>query len=333
MVSEPGRSEVPPPGTVAWLAITEDSPEAIGRVRRGPLALQILPMTTRTMPFSFHGGRLRGTRCFWSASTVSGVRLVRTGRTGRTGAALPPEPTLHLLARVESPGSVFDVSAGPITGCLRVLDSSCDVDEQFPINTHLYTLNVPIAGLGIDPDLVTEMIGHSYQLSPLQFQLLRSAVGLLRVADEELTTMARLVGMDRYLGGVAGLLLRTAELAPEPVAGHIDSVRSRVDAIIREQAADPVLSPVVIAAQLAISLRQLYRAFDGTESPAARIRRRRLELAAELLASRPVRPQVESVAQQCGFVSAEYFSRAFRREFGLSPRAYRTAHREVPAAD
>jgi len=37
---------------------------------------------------------------------------------------------------------------------------------------------------------------------------------------------------------------------------------------------------------------------------------------------------VEQVAQECGFPSAEYFSRAFRRECGLSPRAYRAAHRD-----
>ena len=76
-----------------------------------------------------------------------------------------------------------------------------------------------------------------------------------------------------------------------------------------------------------VSLRQLYRAFTGSESPAARIRRRRLEHAAEMLTSRAPSIQVERVAQECGFVSAEYFSRAFRREYGMSPRAYRSAHR------
>ncbi|MGH8960152.1 MAG: AraC family transcriptional regulator, partial [Jatrophihabitantaceae bacterium] len=30
-------------------------------------------------------------------------------------------------------------------------------------------------------------------------------------------------------------------------------------------------------------------------------------------------------AHNSGFDSGEYFSRAFRREFGLSPRAYRSA--------
>jgi AraC-like DNA-binding protein len=90
------------------------------------------------------------------------------------------------------------------------------------------------------------------------------------------------------------------------------------------------LTPATIAGQLNVSLRQLYRAFDGSESPAALIRRRRLERAAELLAARRAIVNVESVAQECGFASAEYFSRAFRREFGLSPRAYRSAHRDVP---
>ena len=62
--------------------------------------------------------------------------------------------------------------------------------------------------------------------------------------------------------------------------------RMRTDAIIYEQATDPNLTPAAIATQLNISLRQLYRAFSGAESPAARIRRRRLERAAEILAAR-----------------------------------------------
>ncbi|MDT4974789.1 MAG: hypothetical protein QOG98_547, partial [Pseudonocardiales bacterium] len=142
---------------------------------------------------------------------------------------------------------------------------------------------------------------------------------------------ASLVGVDRYLASLTGLLLRTAVRKPEAELEHIASVRARTDAIIYEQAADPLLTPATIAAQLNISLRQLYRAFNGTDSPAARIRSRRLERAAELLSARSVQPHVERVAQQCGFVSAEYFSRAFRREFGLSPRAYRAAHKDRPA--
>ena len=161
-----------------------------------------------------------------------------------------------------------------------------------------------------------------------RIQLLRSAVGLLLVGAE-LTTPASLVGVDRYLAALTGLLLRTAVRKPTGDVEQLESVRARTDAIIYEQAADQTLTPARIAAQLNVSLRQLYRAFNGTESPAARIRRRRLDRAAELLSARTPAPQVESVAQECGFASAEYFSRAFRREFGISPRAYRSAHRDV----
>jgi AraC-like DNA-binding protein len=176
------------------------------------------------------------------------------------------------------------------------------------------------------------MIGQSYDLTPLQAQLLRSAAGLLLTGSDELSTATSLVGVDRYLGAMAGLLLRTSVRSRGNDLEQMESIRARTDTIIFEQAADPLLSPVTIAAQLNISLRQLYRAFSGTESPAARIRRRRLEHAAELLARRAAPSQVERIAQECGFVSAEYFSRAFRREFGLSPRAYRSAHRDRAGA-
>jgi AraC-like DNA-binding protein len=172
------------------------------------------------------------------------------------------------------------------------------------------------------------MRDRTYDLTPLQAQLLRSAVGLLLVGGEELTTSSSLIGVDRYLASLAALLLRTAVRRSGPELAQAEQVRLRTDAIIYEQAADPNLTPASIAAQLNISLRQLYRAFNGTESPAARIRRRRLERAAEILAARSGPGHVERVAIECGFASAEYFSRAFRREFGLSPRAYRSAHKD-----
>lgn len=328
MTDQP-RAEPLPPATVAWLSVSEQTTVPV-RAPTGPLGLQILPLASRTVPFSFHGGRLRATRCIWSASTVSGARLLRVGRPGPVAGG---EPTLQVLASVECDGSVFDASDHRSDGVLRVLDPSSDVDEQFPTNTHLYTLNVPVAAVGLEASAVMELTGSRLPLTGLQLQLLRSAGGLLDAAVDELTTTTRLVGMDRYLGALSGLLLRTAVPYPEPAGEQVESVRTRVDAIIRVQAADPALTPAAIAGQLAISLRQLYRAFNGAESPAARIRRRRLELAAELLTGRPPSPHVEVVAQQCGFVSAEYFSRAFRREFGLSPRAYRAAHRQLTAAD
>jgi AraC-like DNA-binding protein len=325
MVEQAVRYEVPTPGAVAWLDVSADNPDTWnGRRRTGPLGLQIGPLRHVRAPYFFKGARLRGTRCIWSAATVSGAELYR-GPRSQVPALF--EGAVQIMARADGGGSVFD-PMGVSAGVLRVYEAVDEITEQFVSNNHLYTLNIPLAMVGIEPGAIRDMREHAYELTPFQSQLLRSAVGLLRVGGDELASAASLVGVDRYLAALAALLLRTAVPKPAPDLAQVEQVRLRTDAIIYEQAADPNLTPAAIAAQLNISLRQLYRAFNGTESPAARIRRRRLERAAEILAARSGPGHVERVALECGFASAEYFSRAFRREFGLSPRAYRSAHRD-----
>ena len=330
VMAEAPRFDIPPPGGVAWLEVSaEDSNGATGRARTGPLGLQIAPLAQSRAPYFFKGARLRGTRCVWSASTVSGAELLRVARGGISPQL---DNAVHLLVRIEAAGSVFEPTLAPGRGTLRLIDAADEINEQFMTNTHLFTLNVPLAGVGLEAAAIGDMIGQSYEISAFQEALLRSAVALLLTGGDEVSRPASLIGVDRYLCAMTGLLLRTVVSSPTAEPEQLESVRARTDAIIYEQASDPLLTPATIAAQLNISLRQLYRAFNRTESPAARIRRRRLERAAELLSARTPQPQVERVAQECGFASAEYFSRAFRREFGISPRAYRSAHRDGSVA-
>ncbi len=329
MVEVQARFDLPAPGAVAWLDVSAENPDTwTGRLRTGPLGMQISPLRTGRAPYFFKGGRLRGTRCIWSASTLSGAELYRPAR-GATNAGF--EGGVHLLARAEGGGSVFD-PVGLSGGVMRVYDPADEIAEQFSTNTHLYTLNVPLAAIGVDVGMLREMRDRAFDLTPFQSQLLRAAVGLLLVGGDELNTSSSLIGVDRYLAALGALLLRTAVRRSGPEQAQVEQVRMRTDAIIYEQAADPNLTPASIAAQLSISLRQLYRAFNGTESPAARIRRRRLERAAEILAARTGPGHVERVAIECGFASPEYFSRAFRREFGLSLRVHRSAHKTETAS-
>jgi AraC-like DNA-binding protein len=327
MVDALGRSEVPPPGAVAWLDVSADNPDTFsGRLRTGPLGLQISPLRHGRAPYFFKGARLRGNRCTWSASTLSGCELYRPLRPA-TGT--PFDGGVQILARIEADGSVFD-PVGSSTGTMRVFDAVDEIAEQFGANHHLFTLNIPPGAMGVEMSTISEMHDRGFELTPFQTQLLRAAVGLLVTGGDELITASSLIGVDRYLAALAALLLRTAVRRSGQEFAQVEQVRMRTDAIIYEQSADPTLTPATIAAQLNISLRQLYRAFSNTDSPAARIRRRRLERAAEILAARGA-GHVEAVAVECGFASAEYFSRAFRREFGLSPRAYRSAHRDSAA--
>jgi AraC-like DNA-binding protein len=311
---------------VAWLDVSADNPDTwSGRLRTGPLGLQISPLRHGRAPYFFKGARLRALRSVWSASTVNGAELYRPPR-----QATPPslENNLNLIVRLERAGTVFAPLAPIGTGALRLVEPSAELSEQFVTNTHLFTLSIPQAALGLEPNAIRDMLGQTFEPTSLQIRLLDAAVSLLVPGTADFSTTSAMVGVDRYLAALAGLVLRTCVRKPNPELAQMELIRARTDAIIFEQASDPTLTPATIAAQLSVSLRQLYRAFTGTDSPAARIRRRRLERAAELLTAGSESGHVEKIAQDCGFASAEYFSRAFRREFGLSPRAYRSAHRE-----
>jgi AraC-like DNA-binding protein len=284
--------------------------------------MQIAPLAGTRSEYLFRGARLRGTRCIWTAATVCGAELYRRPNSFPGYA----DGAVHILVRAEAPGSVFDAAPEPRRGTFRVVEPLSELRERFPVNTHLFTLNVQRSTLGIEPGLLSELRDHTFELTELQLSLLQTGAALFHCGDE-LGALPSLVGVDRYLGAMAGLLLRSAVRRPGTDVEQMEAIRTRTAALIFEQAVDPMLTPAVIASQLNISLRQLYRAFTGTESPAARIRRRRLEHAAELLVAWPSAAQVERVALECGFVSPEYFSRAFRREYGVSPRSYRARYR------
>ena len=92
---------------------------------------------------------------------------------------------------------------------------------------------------------------------------------------------------------------------------------------IDQHLTDPQLSPASVAHAHLVSIRSLHEAFESTgESVSVRILRRRLSRCYADLA-RSVDDQIFTIATRWGFRSASHFSRAFRREFGVSPRDVR----------
>ena len=96
MVEASVRVDLPAPGAVAWLDVSADNPDTwTGRLRTGPLGMQIAPIRDGRAPYFFKGARLRGTRCIWSASTVGGTDLYRVAR----------PPCRHRSTPASNPGS------------------------------------------------------------------------------------------------------------------------------------------------------------------------------------------------------------------------------------
>jgi AraC-like DNA-binding protein len=106
--------------------------------------------------------------------------------------------------------------------------------------------------------------------------------------------------------------------AGSPTVG-LPAVLAVVDALLR----DPALGPALVARRCHLSLRSLHRLFaDQPRTLAGHIRVRRLECARQALLRERPRP-VASIAAEFCFSDASVFARAFREEYGHSPRACR----------
>ncbi|QES50514.1 AraC family transcriptional regulator [Streptomyces venezuelae] len=127
------------------------------------------------------------------------------------------------------------------------------------------------------------------------------------------------------------------ELSTAFLAHHLDATaalppETRRQTLLREvlgfidlNLADPQLTPAAVAAFHHISVRYLHRLFEQQDATvAAWIRRRRLQrcqadLVNPLYGAQPV----HAVGRRWGFVHPADFTRSFRREYGMTPTAYR----------
>jgi len=115
--------------------------------------------------------------------------------------------------------------------------------------------------------------------------------------------------------------LETDELAAGPLAA---TVQLRILEYARRHLHDPDLCAEQIAAAHYISVRYLYKVLaESGISLADWIRIHRLQSCRQELARTSTRTTIEAVARRHGFSNISSFSRAFRAEYGMSPREWR----------
>lgn len=102
---------------------------------------------------------------------------------------------------------------------------------------------------------------------------------------------------------------------------------ARLRAYLRDNLADPALTPARIAAAHGLSVRHVHRLFhESGDSLGAAMRRARLDRCrADLEDPRQRGRSITEIALRWGFNDSAHFSRAFKARFGLSPRAARRA--------
>lgn len=106
------------------------------------------------------------------------------------------------------------------------------------------------------------------------------------------------------------------------------SRRVQARCFIEAHLKEPELTPTIVARALEVSPRYLRMLFAADrETVSAYILRRRLEECARQLASSLRRGQtITEIAFAGGFNSTPHFARAFRRQYGMTPREYRETH-------
>jgi AraC-like DNA-binding protein len=152
--------------------------------------------------------------------------------------------------------------------------------------------------------------------------------------------LAQLAALEEPVAGTEGaqLAARVADLVLTAVAHQVPArpqaavLLQDVLDLIELRLDDPALTPESLARACHVSLRSLHRLFaDQPRSVARWIRFRRLEQARAELMAHPTRP-VALIAATHGFADATSFARAFRAEFGLTPRDCRDVTHRVRAA-
>jgi AraC-like DNA-binding protein len=206
----------------------------------------------------------------------------------------------------------------------------CDASAPFTqvdrAGIRQHKIRIPLGGLALSRDTVRALSATT--LSP-GHPVTALAVNYLQ----------RLAETPDLLGSpaVAAMEQPTIELIRAVVETHLGALGAsgsleaslplRILEFARAHLSDPDLGASRIAAEHHISLRTLYKVLAARDvTLSVWIRRRRLERCRDDLAGSGTR-SIESVARRWGFVDMSSFSRAFRAEYGMSPREWRDSDR------
>ena len=130
--------------------------------------------------------------------------------------------------------------------------------------------------------------------------------------------------VDVYFHALAASLGHS-EIPEEASARLLRQILQYVEAHL----AEPTLSPLEAASAIGISLRHLHRVFSATGNTFGDyVRGRRLERCRKDMRDPRLRSRtITEIAFGWGFSDAAHFSHAFRKQFGISPRAFRSDSR------
>lgn len=195
-----------------------------------------------------------------------------------------------------------------------LLDYASDTWEQYSFKLPKHLLDSQVGGAAfartvsdqtpvgkVVVDFLTSVARHPEHFSSTSFDLTKSIVDLVAMA----------------------LQASAPDAAEEPRRTFRSVLCRSVLRYIEFNFADPAINPSSVATQFGISTRYLHKLLEEQgETFGQIILAKRLDRCASEL-RQGAHLTISEVAFRCGFNDMSYFSRAFRRRFGVTPRDYR----------
>lgn len=163
---------------------------------------------------------------------------------------------------------------------------------------------LPDAGLGrMLGDYIEILERHLPELAPSELP------GLV-VATRALLAACLLPSVDNFMA------------AQDPI---VTTLRERARHVVQQHLQAPSLGPDLLCRELGVSRSRLYRMFEPLGGVMRYIQRLRLLAAHAALCDVEAARHIVQIAEDVGFTDASGFSRAFKQEFGYTPREARDA--------
>lgn len=212
------------------------------------------------------------------------------------------------------------LNAGDFTLCLP--------DEPYELwisdRNQMIVMDLPVSRLAQICPNWEEAVGRNISSSPVGSAMLRSFLGSLRQHCWEEMPQAQ---ERQVLSDIVWQLLQLSLNAGGPRQGDDRrDMAAQVTGFVERHLTDPDLSTSTIARALSLSPRTVQNVFAVmATTPTDFILTRRLNRAAETLASGRDFGSITELAFDVGFNDSAYFARRFRGKFGMSPSAFRAS--------
>ena len=262
------------------------------------------------------------------ACAIGELRFVKiaagASRVRRWGRGRPARPAHAALLHLQTAGAGLNRQAGVEAAIAPVAAVLCDADRPYEIDFltsyQMFVVEIP------EPAILRHAPGFDLEraagraLDPSRAQLL---LGFLGAAWDQLD----LLGGDADWRDCVSRI--STELALRAIVPHGESagpgveLRHAVLAYIRQNLADPGLRTGGIAKALGVSPRAVQTVFEAMATTAsAYILQGRLARAAGLMRAARGAAPITQIAYDCGFSDSAYFSRCFRKAYGVPPRRF-----------